>query len=282
MNLQVVGVYREPEFSPGKVAADRAIMDAVLDQLHDAGAAITGLEAAELAVGVRSQAQLVLAMCQGPATLKRLASMEESGALVINSALAIRNCYRDLLGAGLVNARVPAPAGRLIDTTAPLDLKSVKALDLTAPIFVKRGDLHALGPDDVQRVEGAAELEVAMADFAGRGIARVYAQQEVRGEVVKFYGIGDGSEYFAAISETDTEIEEPVRRDLAHAAGAVASTLGLAVWGGDAIVNKRELALIDFNDWPSFSRVRDEAATAITRHCLKRLRQGPQPREVLA
>ena len=35
MNLRILGVYREVEFSPGKVGADRAIMDAVLAHLRD-------------------------------------------------------------------------------------------------------------------------------------------------------------------------------------------------------------------------------------------------------
>jgi hypothetical protein len=69
MSLQIIGICREPEFSPGKVAADRAIMDAVLDELRDAGAATAAIDAAELAEGVNAQPDLVLAMCQAPATL---------------------------------------------------------------------------------------------------------------------------------------------------------------------------------------------------------------------
>jgi hypothetical protein len=201
---------------------------------------------------------------------------------VINSALAIRNCYRDLLGAGLANARVPAPDGCLVDTTPPLDLKALKSLDLTAPIYLKRGDLHALGPEDVQRVEDTGQLESVLSDFARRGVSRVFAQQEVVGEVVKFYGVGDGSDYFAALMDTEENLDGPLRNNLVHAAGTVASTLGLGVWGGDAVVDDGRLALIDFNDWPSFSRVREAAAAAIARHCLKRLRHGMQPRQVIA
>ncbi len=283
MNLQVVGIYREPEFSPGKIAADHAIMDAVLHHLRRSGAAVAAVEAAELEpLAAGSLPDLVLAMCQGPKMLKRLAAFEQAGALVINSALAIRNCYRDLLGAGLANARVPIPEGRLIDTGVPLDPGALRSLDLAAPIYVKRGDLHALGPEDVQRVQGAAALETAVLSFARRGIPRVYAQQEVTGEVVKFYGVGDGRDYFAAITSADRNLDEALSADLARAAGAVASTLGLSVWGGDAVIDGARLALIDFNDWPSFARVRDQAAHAIARHCLRRLGQAAQPRQLPA
>jgi hypothetical protein len=282
MNPHVIGVYREPEFSPGKVEADQAIMDAVLARLQTAGARCTALSAAELVAQTVAGASLVLAMCQGPAALKRLVALEETGATVINSALAIRNCYRDLLGAGLTNAGVPAPEGRIVETTPPFDPGLLHTLDLTAPIYVKRGDLHALQADDVQLVEGPGQLEAALRGFARRGIERVYTQQAVAGEVVKFYGVGDGGDYFAALAERDDLIDEATRGDLARAARAVAGTLGVSVWGGDAVVAGRSFTIIDFNDWPSFTRVRDSAAAAIARHCLHRLRQQGQAGEISA
>jgi hypothetical protein len=42
MKIQVMGVYREQEYSPGKVEADAAILDAVVGQLRDLGATTTG------------------------------------------------------------------------------------------------------------------------------------------------------------------------------------------------------------------------------------------------
>src|SRR5690349_2047276 len=101
MKLRVVGVYREPEYSPGKITADAAILDQVLAHLRDAGAITTAMTAARFAAEPPDNVELVVAMCQGATALSRLASMHEAGALTINSALAIRNCYRDLLAAGL-------------------------------------------------------------------------------------------------------------------------------------------------------------------------------------
>ena len=44
----------------------------------------------------------------------------------------------------------------------------------------------------------------------------------------------------------------------------LAAALGVSVYGGDAIVRADgSFCLIDFNDWPSFSRCREEAADAI-------------------
>ena len=273
MKPQILGIYREVEFSPGKVAADRAIMDTVLAHLGAAGAATFAIDAATFATTtVSSDTRLILAMCQGSAALSALAAAERSGSIAVNSALAIRNCYRDLLGPGLINARVPTPEGAVITTVEPIDLKPLRTLDLAGSMYVKRGDLHALGPEDVQRVTGSAELTATLHAFGRRGIRLAYVQQEVVGTVIKFYGVGAG-EYFATLSpEGASAPSEGLRRDLARAASSAAAALGLEVWGGDAIVADNRFAIVDLNDWPSFERVREEAALAIARRVQLRLR----------
>jgi glutathione synthase/RimK-type ligase-like ATP-grasp enzyme len=279
MKIQVMGVYREPEYSPGKVEADTAILDAVLDQLRASGAQTTAMDAARFAAGEFPAPHLVLAMCQGQRGLARLAAAEEAGAVVINTALAIRNCYRDLLGAGLMRSGVPVPEGVLVHTVAPLDLKPLRTIDLSSPMYVKRGDLHALGPHDVQRVEGLEQLEATLMRFNRRGVQLAFVQQEVVGEVVKFYGVG-GGEYFAAIAESGAHLSDAQTRALNRSTSIAASALGLAVWGGDAIFKADSFSIIDFNDWPSFSRVRAEAARAISRCSLRLLRRHPAMRDL--
>jgi glutathione synthase/RimK-type ligase-like ATP-grasp enzyme len=269
MNLRVVGVYREPEFSPGKIAADAAIIEEVLTHLRLEGARTATMTAAHFSAEPPHNADLVLAMCQGPPALSQLASMQEAGAITINSALAIRNCYRDLLAAGLMRAGVPMPEGVLVRSSPPLDLKPLRVLDISAPIYVKRGNLHALGPDDVRRVEGPAQLQKVLADFARRSIDPVYLQQEVAGADMKFYGVGD--EYFSAILEDGQTLEDSVKLSLERAAQTAAAALGLEVWGGDAIISGNSCTIVDFNDWPSFARVRTAAAAAIAHRCVRLL-----------
>jgi hypothetical protein len=281
MNLRVLGIYREAEFSPGKVAADRAIMDAVLDHLLAAGAETEGVAAETFASGsFAGKSDLILAMCQGSAALAALAAAGEAGAIVVNSALAIRNCYRDLLGPGLINARVPTPGGAVVPTAEPFDWRPLGTLNLAGAMYVKRGDLHALGEEDVQRVAGTAELEATLRGFGRRGIRLAYVQQEVIGGVIKFYGVGDG-DYFSMVPESGESVpSEGLRRELARAAGAAARALGLEVWGGDAIVGPAGFSIVDLNDWPSFERVREEAALAIARRLLTLLRNHSAARDL--
>jgi glutathione synthase/RimK-type ligase-like ATP-grasp enzyme len=237
------------------------------------------VEAARFSTAAPHDAQMVVAMCQGAPALSKLAAIERSGALTINSALSIRNCYRDLLGAGLMRAGVAAAEGALVRTSEPLDLKPLRVLDVSTPMYVKRGDLHALGPNDVQRVQDLGQLEATLLRFARRGVELAYVQQEVPGEVVKFYGVA-GAEYFSVVADSGLELSDSLKRALAHAAEVAAGALGLEVWGGDAIVKGESFRIIDFNDWPSFERVRDAAAQAIARRCLLLLRRHPIARDL--
>lgn len=282
MTMRALGVYREAEYSPGKVEHDAAILDAVLGELGRHGVATSAISAARLVDDPPDGADLVLAMCQGERALGRLVALEQQGTIAVNSALAIRNCYRDLLCAGLVHAGVPVPTGALVRTgSRPPDLTPLGVLDLDAPMYVKRGDLHALAPDDVQRVENRGALRSALAGMARRGVSVAYVQQAAEGRVVKFYGVS-GGEYFAALDAEGEKDEselmsDRVRLELARAAAAAATALGLEAWGGDAVIDGESFMMIDFNDWPSFSRVREAAARAIARRCLmlaRRSRQG--------
>jgi glutathione synthase/RimK-type ligase-like ATP-grasp enzyme len=264
-----LGIYREAQFSPGKVDADAAILDRTLASLAEAGIETVAVRPDSHDRYPIDDIDLVLAMCQGERQLERLASFEKSGALVINSALAIRNCYRDLLGAGLMRARVPAPRGLVIDLAT--GARDVTGLDSARGLYVKRGDLHALGPDDVQRVDGPAALDEALESFARRAVRQVYIQQAVVGTLVKFYGVS-GGEYFAALPEYGV-LARSLELSLRLAAERAAAALGLEVWGGDAIVSGDDLTIVDFNDWPSFNRVREVAGPAIARRALRLLRR---------
>src|ERR1019366_4779616 len=120
-----------------------------------------------------------------------------------------------------------------------------------------------------QRAADRAEVESILADFARRGIRFAYLQQEVVGRVVKFYGVS-GVSYFT-IQPEDEKVAEAAVRALSEAALAAAAALGLGAWGGDAVLSGDRFAIIDFNDWPSYSRVRQPAARAIARRAMSLL-----------
>lgn len=269
MTLRVLGVYREPEFSPGKIAADAAILDDVLAQLAASEVAVAALDAASVGDAAAADFDLVVAMCQGERALGKLAALEGTGTVVVNSPAAIRGCYRDRLGQALARAPVPTPYGVLVPTSLAALASSLEPFDFIRGVFVKRGDLHALGAGDVVRADRPEQLRDLLSGFAARGITSAYLQQAVEGGVAKFYGVS-GGELFAALSD-GAPLGAEVERALGQAATAAAGALGLEVWGGDAVLNDSEVTLVDFNDWPSFSAVRPAAAAAIARRCLRLL-----------
>ncbi len=266
--MRALGIYRESEFSPGKVGADAAIMDEVLAILAAHRIDTSARAAADFINGGLPQCDLVLAMCQSEPALARLAAMQQQGALVVNAPQAIRSCYRDRLGPMLREARAPVPEGTLVETSAAVERAALGPLDPSRGIYVKRGDLHALYAGDVRRVDDASSLAAALADFAARGIRLAYLQAAVEGRVVKFYGVSGGG-YFSLVQAEGASGSLIVR--LHDAAQRAAAALGLEVWGGDAIVDGGQFKIVDFNDWPSFERVREAAAGAIARRVVELL-----------
>ena len=106
--------------------------------------------------------------------------------------------------------------------------------------------------------------------------------RHIVGDLVKFYGV-QGQRFFRWYYPTDdgdTKFGcERVNGDAQHfpfnewrlheACARMAAITGLRVYGGDCIVRSDgTFAIIDFNDWPSFSRCREEAAEAIAAEAL--------------
>ena len=58
-----------------------------------------------------------------------------------------------------------------------------------------------------------------------------------------------------------------------HIVTEAAAATGLTIYGGDCIVDEKgNISLIDLNDFPSFSSVRDEAAKEIADRIMNTLR----------
>jgi hypothetical protein len=255
---ELFGIRREPEFSPGRVDDDAAILERTRDALARRGMTLRLGDVADL----DGSAAAVLAMCQSPAAL---AVLDRCTAPVINTPAAIRACYRHETVARLTAIDVPFPPTRVVDTAG-----TVSSDDYVAPCWVKRGDVHAMAAADVVFAATPDAVRATLDDFAARGIARAALQRHVAGVVVKFYGLVDGR-FFRCYTDADT-IPAPIPC-LWDVAQAGAGALGLEVFGGDLVVGENGApVLVDVNDWPSFARCRDEAADAIAEYVIDRLR----------
>lgn len=250
---EILGVLRERRFSPGREDDDRAILEQTADRLRAAGVAVTVVAGEEFPAREWSP-RLVFAMCQSTAALAALDALA-ARCPVVNAPAAIRNCHRFNMLPRLDAAGVPQPRWRLVRHEPPAAFH--------AGVWLKRGDVHAMEAGDVRRVATESEWKTAMDDLSQRGVGRVIVQEHAEGSVYKFYGVTGG--FFRAYG-----LEPGRERAAASLAAAGAAALGLEVYGGDGVsMSDGRLVLVDVNDWPSFSRCRDDAADAIARRLLE-------------
>ena len=268
------GIFRERTHSPGRESDDTEILRLTGKQLEARGYQIVLKTTDDLAVPDESRPDLVFLMCETFEPLRQLAELEVRGVPHVNPIDAVLSTYRDRMIARLEAAGVPFVPSRLVDTRRP-----APAVDL--PVWVKRADVHNTQDGDVVQVESAAALARALAALAARGIERAVLQPHVAGDLVKFYGVGvaepgGAPPWFHWFHHADQQLAGyPVDAGrLARVFAHAASTLGLEVYGGDAIVSEDALVLLDLNAWPSFARVREEASRVIAAHLVRRLERG--------
>jgi hypothetical protein len=265
--LACTGVLRED---------DAAIMRRVGDALAERGFVVELIGADDLAEA--SPANLFV-MCERGTALDRLASLEEAGSVVVNSAAAIRNTYRHRMVELFAHHRVPAPKSWIV------------AADAGAPrpadcAWVKRYDFHATQREDVMYAASDTGWREALRRFAERGIPFVVAQEHAPGDLIKFYGVRNragtnDASWFEWFYHRDKGMLghafDPAR--LRKAGFDAAAALGLEVFGGDAVIKANgEPMIIDLNAWPSYALYRDRAAEAIADCLTERFR--PRPRLV--
>jgi hypothetical protein len=268
-----VTIGRSTRFSPGRHADnDRRILDEAATQLCALGWSwAAGLTEAQVEAGHElPAADLVLNMAQGAEASKRLRQAEGAcGARFVNTPAAVLACHRTTAVARLRKAGAPWVPSLVVDGAGSVDAAE-RWLDQlgAAEAWLKRGDVHAMGPADVQRVP-RAQLGAAVARMRARLAGLVVVQPHLQGPTVKFYGIGTHWLRWLWAEPFEGPRPDPERfeRPLHEAAVAAASCLGLELFGGDAVLGTPEHpTLIDVNDWPSFAPFREQAALAIAHY----------------
>lgn len=263
--MKLLGIYREQIYSPGKIREDAAILDTTLNALSFLNYSTRAVPAESLDDSL-NDFTCILSMAQSDKALTILDNCQKKGIKVINSVQAVRNCYRTSLIHLLYDAKIPLPLSKILSLD---ELENDFPWRRSTRYWLKRGDVHAMQPEDVLKVASKQELVSALNHFRNRNIREVLVQEHVDGQVIKFYGIGS-SEYFCAfIASNGNEITSPVKQ-LSRLARLSAEVVGLEIYGGDAVlVSGEKFVLIDLNDWPSFSRCCQTAAKSIARYIMR-------------
>lgn len=260
--MRTVLVYRDPLFSPNSVEKDAAIISRVGELMAECGSETLNID--EKRLTQECDADVFLSMGRFPETLRVLKEKERDGALVVNAPSGVERCNRRVVDTLMRRNGVPS---------APLFSGETNSCGY----WLKRADVSAQSAADVVFAGDKRKLFEAMERFKARGVEDVLVTEHVKGDVVKFYGVA-GTCFFRRYYPSDDgqmKFDDECRNGEAHHytynveqlrtdAEKLAKITGVAVYGGDCVVREDgSYAIIDFNDWPSFSRCREEAAQAI-------------------
>lgn len=261
--MTILAISRDERFSPNSVEKDRAILEAASQNLC-ARIREEGLECHlkwtnEKNLTEHDCADICLSMARLPETLYLLKKIEAKGTRVVNSGSAVEKCSRSNLEAIMRQHHIPMPPDQG-----------------DHGVWIKRGDTAAQEQGDVVFCADKQELEEAKKRYLERGICNYVVSAHVKGDLVKFYAVGNTFfRYYYPTDDGDTKFGDEQHNGKAQhyafetdrlqsEAARLAHLIGLDVYGGDAIVDHTgHFCIIDFNDWPSFSRCREEAAEAI-------------------
>ena len=255
--MRILALTRAPHFSPNCVEKDRAMMMALVENLLAQGCEVTVKDELDLQEYDLELPDLVLNMGRQPRTQHLLT--EHFHGRVINSAAALKELSRRKIDRLMRENGLPAPPLKGDDG-----------------YWVKRDDGFCDGAGDVAYCHDEEAVSWTKSEFTKRRIFDHTTTAHVVGDIVKFYGVGDQFfRYFYPTDDGETKFEHEKINGPAHHYGfdeaqlqkdvrRLAKLVGVEVYGGDIIVRPDgSYCIIDFNDWPSFSRCRDEAAEAI-------------------
>ena len=202
----------------------------------------------------------IISMARSTKALECLEQLEQSGIQVLNPSAGVWACQRSNIDKVMRENYLPLPPDKGDDG-----------------YWVKRADTTAQSKEDVCFCHDWSEVEKIKSTFMQRGITDVVTQAHVKGDVVKFYGVeGTGFfRYYYSGDDTETKFGDEGRNgkpryysfsssNLQADAEKLACLLQTPVYGGDAIIQEDGCyVIIDFNDFPSFSKCRKDAAKAI-------------------
>nr|WP_314683135.1 sugar phosphate nucleotidyltransferase [uncultured Prevotella sp.] len=210
----------------------------------------------------------IISMARSTKALECLEQLELRDIQVLNPSAGVRACQRSNVDKVMRENYFPLPPDKGDDG-----------------YWVKRADTAAQSKEDVCFCHDWSEVEKIKSTFMQRGITDNVTQAHVKGDVVKFYGVeGTGFfRYYYSGADTETKFGAEERNgkpqyysfsssNLQADAEQLACLLQTPIYGGDAIVREDgSYVIIDFNDFPSFSKYRKEAAKAIVRRMKQKI-----------
>jgi hypothetical protein len=275
----LLGIFRETLHSPDRVFDDFEILRLTAEALRSEGVEVELIRPESISTGWWNgpRPEIAFLMCEQERMLGPLSVWERQGTTLVNSVQAIRNTYRHRMIPLLSSSPVRFPRSEVTATRSANSERYLQRLfrGSLRSLWIKRGDVHNTQEGDVTLARSAEEARALILAFQSRGVARVAFQEDIKGDLVKLYGIGESGEtWFRWFYHKDQKLKgHPFsEQELKDSFFCAANTLKLEVFGGDAVVaSDGSVYIIDINAWPSFALFREEASAAIARHILTKI-----------
>ncbi len=272
--MKLLGIYRAAVFSPNMKDKDTAIMKAVSDKLKSFGYNVDCIEETYFSQicrhGRRLECDAIFTMMRTYEALDVLFEYQQNGIPAINPCEGINNAKRKNITRIIIENDIPAPY-----TIFDLDENQLDTIQY--PCWIKRGEVWAQKKDDV-----AFAGDKTMAVKCVRNLKMKYGNENVmavehcKGDLVKFYGV-EGTDFFYTYYPNPEQSKfglelingKPIgttfdKIQLKTTCDRIAGLSKIYVYGGDCIIDENgTFKIIDFNDWPSFSACKEQAAIAI-------------------
>ena len=280
---QIAAIMRAGAFSPNHIGNDATIMNTVAEQLRIRGCEVRSYSEEQFIAGAAKE-PVIINMCREKRSTELLQQLEDSGRLVINSGYGIENCIRERQARILLGSGIPYPESIAVDTDEVVKPRLIRMG--MQQCWIKRGDFHAQHADDVRNVRSAHEAQDVLQEYFLRGFKRAVISRHLPGQLVKFYGVAGTSffHWFRPFDPEDAKLQKEEMKRTEEQLKAIctkaARELNIMVYGGECIqADDGSLSIIDFNDWPSFSACRTEAASSIAKAVIAAVKQQNQSRK---
>ena len=261
--MKILLIKRAARFSPNMQDKDAAILFAVAQQLEKTGCGTEVCSEDELPNDLEGWSAIAH-MARSEKTLHSLCRVEEMGIPIVNSARCLMQMNRRVLLATCQENGICVP---------PFAINGKESL--TFPLWWKRDDRVSQEVGDVRLIHNEEEWE----EVISSSVKEYVAEQHMEGDLIKFYSVRN-TDFFHWLYPTFSKFGKECangkaygldfdEKELKTQADKLANAMGIDVFGGDAVIGKDGKAyIIDFNDWPSFSSCREDAAEAIAQTIL--------------
>ena len=277
-DISIAAILRAGIFSPNHIANDAAILHAVVAELRRRGCQVNVYSEDEFCATTTKE-DVILAMCRGTKAVEKLQHLEDAGHLVVNSGYGIENCTRMIMVRLLSQAGVPIPNFLVVDTDVDIRKQLIKVG--IGPCWVKKGDAPVLHLEDIARCRHAEEAQELLHEFFFRHISKAVVSQDVEGDKIRCYGIASSGWFHAFMpfkregSEEANSISDSLNQKVKEICMKAAEVLHVDVYGCDMVLDKNDQCyIVSFDDWPSFAPIRKDAARAIAKSVLSRVRKA--------